>query len=113
MWSDKSVWANNDALVTISSLFCAPVKMRKNRSPQTYRGIVPNLDALWMKLVNIHLLADPYVLANLRAPEPVHHWSETVATRSEEGYFVQDSTEQLVHGVISGIYSTNNGVRWR
>ena len=113
MWPDKSVWANNHALVTIASSFCPPVKVGKNRSPQTYRGIIPNRDTLRMKLVNIHLLADPYVLANLRAPEPVHHWSETVATRSEEGYFVKDSTQQLIHGVISEICSTNNGLRWR
>ena len=113
MWPNKSVWSNYHLLITISASFCAPVKMSKNRGPQTYRGIIPNRDTLRMKLVNIHLLADPYVLAYRRAPDPMHHWSKSVATRSEEGYFMEDSTQQLIHGVISEICSTNNGLRWR
>ena len=113
MWTNKSVWPNDHPLMTIFASFCAPIQMRKNRGPQPYRAIIPDRDTLRMKLVDIHLLADPHVLAYLRAPDSMHHWSKGVATRSEEGYFVQDSTEQLVHGVISGIYSTNNGVRWR
>lgn len=62
MRTDKHVPSNNHFVVPVFTPSGTPVEGHEDGSAKSYGRIVPAGQCLWMQLIDINKLADPYVL---------------------------------------------------
>ena len=75
MRTDKHIMLNHYGFGIFHRSFRAPVKMCIDRDTQTNSAIVANRDGFWVYLVDVDVLTDPDVLANVHTTQAMQAWS--------------------------------------
>ena len=93
--TDKYIVLDDHVLVSALRLSWPPIKMGNDGGPQADGDVIADNDPFRMQFIEIHVLADPYILANGRSSTALQHRTYRETAGRNEANFIYQSPNHV------------------